>query len=86
MGQEFQTSAFNHFLSPQSGNGKLSNLKTNCFKIASYFMEWPGNPSQVLSELFEKFKDKDYCIMMLPRSVQVDTFFNPISEELLIVA
>ena len=77
---EFNISAFNHFLAPKADK-KLSELTINCFKIETYFMEFPGNPTLILSELFEKFSDKDYCIMMLPRdsklsSNMVDMFFR----------
>ena len=79
LSSEYNISAFNHFLAPKQL--KMSELNINCFKIESYFMEFPGNPALVLSELFDKFSDKDYCIMMLPRdtklsSTMVDMFFR----------
>ena len=81
LSKEYNIAAFNHFLAPNSTDQKLSDLNINCFKIETYFMEYPGNPSLVLSELFDKFSDKDYCIMMMPRCTKVsstmaDIFFR----------
>ena len=71
LSREYHISAFNHFLAPQTQDRKLSELKINCFQLETFYMEQPGNPVQVLMELFDKFRDKDYCIMLLPRNIMV---------------
>ena len=68
------TAAFNHFLAPHTATTatrRLSQLNINCFAIETYFMEWPGNPVLVLSELFAKYPDRDYCITLLPRNIRM---------------
>ena len=76
LNQSYQLSAFNHLIAPQRTERKssqcpVSQIKVNCFQLQSYFMERPGSPVQVLSLLFQKFPDRDYCLVLLPRLLPV---------------
>ena len=80
LNQDYQLSAFNHLIAPQRRE-KVSQLSLNCFQLECYFMEQPGTPVQVLSQLFEMCPDRDYCLVLLPRHTPLhltvaDVFFR----------
>ena len=70
LSQSYQLEAFNHLLAPQRGE-RLSELTVNCFQLVTYFMEWPGNPVQVVAQLFSTWPERDYCVMLVPRHFPV---------------
>ena len=71
LSRDYQLSAFNHLIAPQRKASQLSQINLNCFQLETYFMDRPGNPVEVLSQLFDLCPDRDYCLVLLPRHLPV---------------
>ena len=78
LNKSWQLSAYNYLMAPTTNTSRKQKSNdpasaANCFKLVSFWMESPSCPIQVLTKLFEKIADKDYCILLLPRDIEPST-------------